>query len=246
MRRWVETASAATALVLASCSSWTREPTGELARLVELTVDDRGERSAGERRRARIVIDSDEFSFTGRAVAVATRYGPPRVVLQLIPPVGGKLLEVRLGAAPSREAPDELVLSSRWSAGAEGVLTPWAGERGGATAPRRIETFLAASLAVNAANRTKATGYRRRAQGFEARRESRLPGLTVVERHDESGALTGREYRYRGVRWTETIGESERIFRGEHIVIELTEEVLEDVEARAMLFKPFEPDQDTH
>jgi hypothetical protein len=150
-------------------------------------------RTDGERRVA--LVDLDTKHVTGRFTAVVVvRYGDrPAVRAQVIPEIGGKLLDLVVspdrvrGYFPQAEPAIDYARSST-SAPPIGLLS-----------------FLAASLLEEATpiTRSRICGARRIEDGWELELRGALEGVRVVARCDAEGRILGRAYSLGGVGWRE-------------------------------------------
>ncbi len=146
-----------------------------------------------ERRIALIDLDSTHVSGRFTAVVIVRRGERPALRAQVIPEIGGKLLD--LVVTPER---------------VRGYF-PHAGpaldfERAsGRTLPRGLLAFLAASLVEDATpiGRERALGARAYDEGWEILLRSTLEGVRVIARVDAQGRLLERRYALGGVGWRE-------------------------------------------
>jgi len=145
------------------------------------------------RRRARLDLEGEHLSGRFTAVLVAWRGPEPSARLQVLPEVGGKLLD--LVVTPERVA----------------GYVPMAGlavdhARGEGPVPRHLLGFVAASLLedLTLLSRGRVLGSRPRpGGGHELLVAGALEGCRVTVELDPSGAILGRTFRLRGVGWRE-------------------------------------------
>jgi len=173
----------------ASCRSFGPLPS-TLAEVLPQTVT---KAETAERRIALIDLDSTHVSGRFTAVVVVRHGERPALRAQVIPEVGGKLLD--LVVTPER---------------VRGYF-PHAGpaldfERSsGRTPPRGLLSFLAASLVEEATpiSSERALGARPCDEGWELQLRSALEGVRVIARLDARGRLLERRYSLGGVGWRE-------------------------------------------
>ncbi len=179
-----------------------------LARGAEATED----AAPFERRTAFVTLDSEGFSGVFEALWIVRGGDDPAVRLQLLPEIGGVVLDV-----------------AATGAGFQGILPQaeieLAHTVGAGAAPRHLLAFLAVSLLENAVapdpgrvEGVRAAGPRgdgpRSQARWHAQMEPRMPGAEVIAHLDADAALVGRSYRWRGVRWYEEGSEGEQRFVG--------------------------------
>lgn len=145
------------------------------------------------RRRARLELEGEHLSGTFTAVLIARRGRAASARLQVLPEVGGKLLDLVV-------TPERVV-----------GYVPMAGlaidhARGAGPVPRHLLVFVAASLLedLTPLTRERVLGSRpRRDGGHELQVAGALGEGRVTVELDPSGAILGRAFRLRGARWRE-------------------------------------------
>lgn len=192
-------------ILLAGCQSL-GEPPPELRDRLEVVA------TSGVRRIARVRIESSWFSGEFKAI-VLERSGPdPAVRLQLLPDVGGKVLD--LVAHP------------------DAVVANWP-HRGEVLREREALTgFLAITLMETATpiDWSRIRSGRREGESFlvELEPASRGLDLTVRAELDEDGALSARHYELDGIGWTEQFG-PEHVIRSRDFEWRFLEESAESI-----------------
>ncbi len=163
-------------------------PPAELADVLAARADE----PELERRTARARIESDDLSGEFQAVMIVQRGAQPRVRMQLLPALGGKVLDVAV-------SPERTV--GYWPHLGRGFDAPTD------ELPRGLAAFLATSLLESAAPLTlsRVSAGRATEQGYELRvRAAAGEGASVRVVLDARGELVRRELARGVVAWTET------------------------------------------
>lgn len=219
-----------TCLWLGSCAT-PGVPVGPLDLAVVRALEEQASDDALFRRlRARFSLETDDLSLDGTAVAIVSTTGPPRVSMQLIPPVGTKVLDLRIGPDPQGDA----VLDATWPQAGRDLTIPFDAE-----SPAGLELFIACTLleAVAPVQEARVTGMGRRGDGHLAALVGRAPGVTVVLEIDADGSVSGRRFARGPVRWTERRAGADRVIEGRGLRLALSGESVQPLEdAPAALF----------
>ena len=143
------------------------------------------------------LLDADSEALSGLfVVALAVERIPEtRIRLQLFPEIGGKVLDLEV------------------SSHALHALLPYTAEeltldlQDDAPLPRHLAVLMGITLleAHQPLGAARILGQRKNPGGFELLLEPRLAGVRVVALVDPDGRLLGRDYAFRGVRWTERL-----------------------------------------
>ena len=174
------------------------------------------------RRTAWTRIESPGFSGEFKAVSIEEGGAEPRVRLQLLPEVGGKVLDMVV--SPRRTVGYWLHLATSFEE------TRGPGEGG----TRDLVAFISCSLLENAVPLTydRVLGGRRTADGYELRvspimdgGRTRVEVLLAVD-----GTLLARRYTHRGVGWRETFHPAHR-FQSRGFSWVLEDETVEEIAA---------------
>lgn len=187
-------AMVASALLVAGGCRTLGPPPEALADLLPVSAPESPEL---RRRTAWVHVESPEFRGAFRAVMLEERAPSPRVRLQLIPDVGGKVLDLVaradgecVGYWPHRD------LAFRGAIG------------GDAPARRGLDGFLCITILEGAAPLTldRVRAGRRIDTGFELRVSAAAgPSVRLLVQLDEEGRVERRSYRYAGVTWVEEL-----------------------------------------
>jgi len=212
------------AALLAGCSTFDA-PDGPVDDALVARLAAAPERAEFERWRARLTIESDELTTEAMAVAIVSTDGPPRLALQLIPALGGKVLDLRVGPT----AGGGLGLAAEWPHAGRTLEADLAADAPGPS----LELFLAASVLEAATPITlertvAATPLAGGADADVALREvllsSRFPGLTTVATVDAEGRVVRRRFERGRATWREAVEASGRVFAGRGIEVRIEDE----------------------
>lgn len=165
-----------------------------------------------QRRTATLTIDAPELKTVVTAVAITATRPPHVAAVQLLPPVGGKLVDLRFDGAELRAEWPAAQRSLHWSP----ALGP---------APRGLELFLAASVLEDdtAPEPTRVSAVR----GPWIELTPRIADVGVSVRLDAAGRVVARRFRHRGVTWNEEITADGRRFSAPRVTIVVSGERFE-------------------
>jgi hypothetical protein len=176
-------------LLLIGCRALQPAPRGLLQRIAEIDAS----RSPTFRRQGEVRIESSKVSGTFTALLVAQRGDAPRARLQLLPDLGGKVLDLAIS---------ECRIAGYFPQAREGVDVPLEdAER----APRHLLVFMAITLLEELTPLSpRVLGAERRGELFALTLAPALEGASVEALVDKDGFVSERRYRFRHVGWTET------------------------------------------
>jgi hypothetical protein len=165
------------------------------------------------RSRARVELESAPFGGQFDAVRIHSGGPDPSLRLQLLFEVGGKALDL---------AVDGQWITARLAAADQAFEH----RRDGEPPPRHWLVFLAASALEDAVpvSGARIRGVRQVGAVTELRLAPVLEGLEVTALFDRERQWLGRDYRFRGVTWTERREDGGRTFAGRGFRLRLSEE----------------------